>query len=93
MEKDGYTLINKDGVNLMEYTLWGIIDLVTFITGKIKKRYGTIYVERDNQGKGKTNAIRRIHYYCINKCLNLTAKIWDTDKEKSPSFYEWWINW
>ena len=42
----------EDGVDLMGYTPWGIIDLVSFTTGEMKKRYGMIYVDRDNEGKG-----------------------------------------
>ena len=41
-----------DGVDLMGYTPWGIIDIVSFTTGEMKKRYGMIYVDRDNEGNG-----------------------------------------
>lgn len=44
--------VNHDGVELMGYTPWGIIDLISFTTGEMKKRYGMIYVDRDNEGKG-----------------------------------------
>ncbi|MGL4607774.1 MAG: 6-phospho-beta-glucosidase [Eubacteriaceae bacterium] len=44
--------VNEDGVPLMGYTPWGIIDLVSFTTGEMKKRYGMIYVDRDNEGNG-----------------------------------------
>ncbi len=44
--------VNHDGVELMGYTPWGIIDLVSFTTGEMKKRYGMIYVDRDNEGNG-----------------------------------------
>lgn len=44
--------VDYDGVELMGYTPWGIIDLVSFTTGEMKKRYGMIYVDRDNAGKG-----------------------------------------
>lgn len=36
----------------MGYTIWGCIDLVSFTTGEMKKRYGLIYVDRDNLGNG-----------------------------------------
>lgn len=36
----------------MGYTVWGCIDPVSFTTGEMKKRYGFIYVDRDNQGNG-----------------------------------------
>lgn len=44
--------VNHDGVDLIGYTPWGIIDIVSFTTGEMKKRYGMIYVDRDNEGNG-----------------------------------------
>ncbi len=44
--------IELDGVDLMGYTPWGCIDLVSFTTGEMKKRYGFIYVDKDNEGNG-----------------------------------------
>ena len=42
----------EDGVDLMGYTPWGCIDLVSAGTGEMRKRYGFIYVDRDNDGNG-----------------------------------------
>ncbi len=42
----------EDGVDLMGYTPWGCIDCVSFTTGEMKKRYGFIYVDRNNDGSG-----------------------------------------
>ena len=39
-----------DGVDLMGYTMWGCIDLVSASTGEMKKRYGQIYVDADDYG-------------------------------------------
>lgn len=44
--------INIDGVEMWGYTTWGPIDLVSAGTGEMKKRYGFIYVDRDNDGNG-----------------------------------------
>ncbi|QIK70287.1 6-phospho-beta-glucosidase [Erysipelothrix sp. HDW6C] len=44
--------INLDGVELLGYTTWGCIDLVSASTGEMSKRYGFIYVDRDDQGNG-----------------------------------------
>lgn len=44
--------VEEDGVELLGYTVWGCIDPVSFTTGEMKKRYGFIYVDRDNEGKG-----------------------------------------
>lgn len=41
-----------DGVPVMGYTSWGCIDLVSFTTAEIKKRYGMIYVDRHSDGSG-----------------------------------------
>ena len=44
--------VEIDGVDLMGYTPWGCIDCVSFTTGEMKKRYGFIYVYRNNDGSG-----------------------------------------
>ena len=41
-----------DGVELMGYTTWGCIDVVAASTGEMSKRYGFIYVDKDDQGNG-----------------------------------------
>lgn len=42
----------EDGVDLMGYTPWGCIDLVSASTGEMSKRYGFIYVDLDDEGNG-----------------------------------------
>ena len=42
----------EDGVEIMGYTSWGCIDLVSASTAELKKRYGFIYVDRQNDGSG-----------------------------------------
>jgi len=49
----------EDGVDLFGYTWWGPIDLVSASTGEMAKRYGFIYVDRDNEGKGTLKRIRK----------------------------------
>ncbi len=44
-----------DGVDLMGYTMWGIIDLVSFSTSEMSKRYGVVYVDQDDAGNGTLN--------------------------------------
>ena len=48
--------IEEDGVDLIGYTPWGCIDLVSFTTGEMKKRYGFIYVDKDNEGRSRFRA-------------------------------------
>ncbi|MBF7024833.1 6-phospho-beta-glucosidase [Staphylococcus kloosii] len=51
--------VHEDGVNLMGYTPWGIIDIVSFTTGEMKKRYGLIHVDRDNNGEGSLKRTKK----------------------------------
>lgn len=53
----------EDGVDLFGYTWWGPIDLVSASTGEMKKRYGFIYVDRDDQGNGTLKRIRKDSFY------------------------------
>ncbi|MDU5949913.1 MAG: family 1 glycosylhydrolase, partial [Paenibacillus macerans] len=54
-----------DGVDLIGYTPWGCIDLVSAGTGEMKKRYGFIYVDKDNEGRGTLARSRKqsFHWY------------------------------
>lgn len=42
----------QDGVELLGYTMWAPIDLVSLSTGEMKKRYGWIHVDMDDKGNG-----------------------------------------
>ena len=44
--------VELDGVDVMGYLVWGCIDVVSMGTGEMRKRYGMIYVDRDDEGKG-----------------------------------------
>ena len=44
--------VELDGLPLLGYTCWGPIDLVSVATGEMRKRYGFVYVERDDKGNG-----------------------------------------
>ncbi len=48
-----------DGVNLLGYTTWGPIDLVSAGTAQLSKRYGFIYVDRNDDGTGTLNRYRK----------------------------------
>lgn len=57
--------VTIDGVELMGYTPWGCIDLISASTGEMKKRYGFIYVDKDNDGNGTLERSRKksFHWY------------------------------
>ncbi|WP_313093844.1 6-phospho-beta-glucosidase [Streptococcus parasuis] len=50
--KEFIKAVDEDGVDLIGYTPWGCIDLVSAGTGEMRKRYGFIYVDKDDEGKG-----------------------------------------
>jgi 6-phospho-beta-glucosidase len=59
----------EDGVDLMGYTPWGCIDLVSASTGEMEKRYGFIYVDKDNEGKGTLKRSRNDSFFWYKKLI------------------------
>ncbi|GIO85734.1 6-phospho-beta-glucosidase [Paenibacillus faecis] len=55
----------EDGIEIMGYTAWGCIDLVSASTAEMSKRYGFIYVDRNDDGTGTLNRYRKksFHWY------------------------------
>lgn len=67
--------VNYDGVELMGYTPWGIIDLVSFTTGEMKKRYGMIYVDRDNKGNGTLDRSKKDSFDWYKKVIESDGEV------------------
>lgn len=59
----------EDGVELIGYTPWGCIDLVSAGTGEMKKRYGFIYVDRDNKGNGTNKRLKKKSFDWYKKTI------------------------
>lgn len=55
----------EDGVDVLGYTSWGCIDIVSASTAQLSKRYGFIYVDRDDDGTGSLDRYRKksFHWY------------------------------
>ena len=58
-----------DGVDLMGYTPWGCIDLVSAGTGEMKKRYGFIYVDMDDKGNGTLQRLKKKSFYWYKQVI------------------------
>lgn len=58
-----------DGVDVLGYTAWGCIDLVSVSTGEMRKRYGFIYVDRDDEGGGNYARYRKDSFYWYQKVI------------------------
>lgn len=67
--KEMIAAVEIDGVNLMGYTPWGIIDIVSFGTGEMEKRYGFIHVDKDNEGKGTLQRRKKDSFYWYQKVI------------------------
>ena len=61
--------INEDDVNLIGYTPWGCIDLVSASTGEMEKRYGFIYVDYQDDGTGVGKRSRKDSFYWYQKVI------------------------
>ncbi len=53
----------QDGVEIMGYTSWGCIDVVSASTAELKKRYGYIYVDRNDDGSGTLERYKKKSFY------------------------------
>ena len=62
--------VNEDGVELIGYTTWGCIDLVAASTGQMKKRYGFIYVDKDDDGNGTLERRRKKSFYWYKEVIS-----------------------
>ena len=58
-----------DGVELIGYTMWGIIDIVSCGTIEMSKRYGVIYVDLDDQGSGSLHRYKKDSFFWYQKCI------------------------
>lgn len=58
-----------DGVDLMGYTPWGCIDLISASTGEMSKRYGFIYVDKQDDGSGHDTRYRKDSFYWYQKVI------------------------
>jgi 6-phospho-beta-glucosidase len=59
----------EHGVDLIGYTTWGCIDLVSAGTGEMRKRYGFIYVDMDDEGKGSMKRSRKDSFYWYKQVI------------------------
>ena len=58
-----------DGVDLIGYTWWGPIDLVSAGTGEMRKRYGFIYVDKHDDGTGTYERRRKDSFFAYRKII------------------------
>ena len=67
--------VEIDGVPLIGYTVWGCIDCVSFSTGEMKKRYGFIYVDKNDDGSGTGQRYRKESFYWYKKVIESNGEL------------------
>ncbi len=65
----------EEGVDLMGYTVWGCVDLVSASTGQMSKRYGLIYVDADDEGNGTYRRFRKKSSYWYAELIKNKGEI------------------
>ncbi|GAA0318755.1 glycoside hydrolase family 1 protein [Oceanobacillus oncorhynchi subsp. oncorhynchi] len=66
--------IDEDGVDLIGYTSWGCIDLVSAGTGEMRKRYGYIYVDKQDEGSGTLERKKKKSFYWYQKVIRTNGE-------------------
>lgn len=67
----------KDGVELMGYAAWGCIDLISASTAEIRKRYGFIYVDRNDDGEGTFERYPKKSFFWYKKVIESNGELLD----------------
>ena len=65
----------QDGVEIMGYTSWGCIDVVSASTAELKKRYGYIYVDRNDDGTGTMERDKKKSFYWYQKVIESNGEV------------------
>lgn len=63
-----------DGVDLIGYTCWGCVDIVSASTGETKKRYGLVYVDKHDDGTGDLSRRRKDSFYWYRKVIDTNGE-------------------
>lgn len=66
--------VEEDGVDLMGYTSWAPIDLISAGTGEMKKRYGFIYVDKQEDGSGTLERIKKKSFYWYRRVIETNGE-------------------
>jgi len=64
----------KNGVDLIGYTVWGPIDIISMSTSEISKRYGFIYVDVNDQGQGSFRRFKKKSFDWYKRVINSNGK-------------------
>ena len=66
--------VEEDGVDLMGYQMWSPIDIVSASTGEMDKRYGFVYVNKNNAGEGDLSRSRKKSFYWYRRVIETNGE-------------------
>ncbi len=66
--------VEKDGVDLIGYTSWGPIDLISAGSGEMKKRYGFVYVDKQEDGSGTLARRKKRSFYWYQRVIETNGE-------------------
>ncbi|MFX0561175.1 glycoside hydrolase family 1 protein [Tepidibacillus infernus] len=66
--------IHEDGIDVMGYTSWGCIDLVSASTGEMSKRYGYIYVDKHDDGSGTLERKKKESFFWYKNVIETNGE-------------------
>ncbi len=58
-----------DGADVLGYLMWGCIDIVSASTGEMRKRYGFVYVDKDDEGNGTLARLRKDSFWWYQRLI------------------------
>ena len=61
--------VEEDGVDLMGYTSWAPVDLISAGSGEMRKRYGFVYVDKQEDGRGTLDRTPKKSFYWYKKVI------------------------
>ena len=65
----------EDGIDLKGYMMWAPIDIISSSTGEMKKRYGLIYIDKDDNGNGDYSRYPKDSFYWYKKVIETNGEI------------------
>jgi 6-phospho-beta-glucosidase len=66
-----------DGVELLGYTAWGGLDIVSASTSQMTKRYGVVYVDADDLGNGSYDRVRKDSFFWYRRLVATNGAVLD----------------
>ena len=66
--------VEQDGVDLIGYTSWAPIDLISAGSGEMKKRYGFVYVDKQEDGSGTLSRWKKRSFYWYKKVIETNGE-------------------